>query len=298
MKNITRILLLFIFAHLLGLVVGNAFFVDYSNQTFGEANWTVQDIFFIIVGMVFFLLLILLILKIYKGDLLFKLLESVIVFVCSSIVFLGILWYFNGSILTAFFLAFMFTILKFFLPNLRNISGIFLGVGMAVMFALFLSLFEAFLFIVFMCFYDFLAVFVTRHMIVMATEFSKRNLSFSLASKENVKVQKTRSYYVVEEGVKREVIEKYTEEKPEHLELGTGDITLPLAFNLVVFKTVVSFNEGIVFFIFMSIFSTLSLGYLLYFVKKYKLFLPALPPIILGTFTGLLLTIYGLGLKI
>ncbi len=98
----------------------------------------------------------------------------------------------------------------------------------------------------------------------------------------------------MENGVKREIKEKFVEEEVEQLELGTGDISLPLAFSLVVFKTFYStLNEAIVIFIMMGLFSTLALGYTLYFVKKHKLFLPALPPIIAGTFLGLLIAKYG-----
>ena len=112
MKNIVRLLFLFVLAHFIGLIVGNAFLYGYSEQTFGAAELTIQDMFFIIVGMSFFLIFILIILKIYKGDLLFKLLESIVVFTTSFIVFLGILWYFNGSIISAVILSFSFTIIK------------------------------------------------------------------------------------------------------------------------------------------------------------------------------------------
>jgi len=293
MKNVVRILFLFILAHIIGLVVGNAFISGYSSVTYGSTELTIQDMFFIVVGMSFFLILILVFLKMYKGNFLFKLLESIVVFTTSFIVFLGLLWYFNGSIEIAFILALFFTILKFYISNLRNITGIISGVGMAVMFSLFLSLFEAVLFIIFMCFYDIFAVFISKHMIFMAKEFSKRDLSFSLASKEKIKVTKIKTSYVIEKGVEVEVKEKYIEEEVEHLELGTGDISLPLAFALVVFKTAyLDFNNAIAAFMFISLFSVISLGYTLYFVKKYKLFLPALPPIVLGSFIGLIISKY------
>ena len=293
MKNVVRILFLFILAHIIGLVVGNAFISGYSSVTYGSTELTIQDMFFIVVGMSFFLILILVFLKMYKGNFLFKLLESIVVFTTSFIVFLGLLWYFNGSIEIAFILALFFTILKFYISNLRNITGIISGVGMAVMFSLFLSLFEAVLFIIFMCFYDIFAVFISKHMVFMAKEFSKRDLSFSLASKEKIKVTKIKTSYVIEKGVEVEVKEKYIEEEVEHLELGTGDISLPLAFALVVFKTAyLDFNNAIAAFMFISLFSVISLGYTLYFVKKYKLFLPALPPIVLGSFIGLIISKY------
>lgn len=288
MKNILRLLFLFVFAHVIGLIVVNAFLFGYSDITFSGTSYSIQDIFFIIVGMAFFLIFMLVILKIYKGDLLFKLLESVVIFTTSFIVFLGILWYFNGSIISAFILALIFTILKFYLPKMRNITGVISSIGMAVMFSLFLSLFEAILFVLFMCLYDFFAVFISKHMIFMAKEFSKRNLSFSLASKEKVQVTKIKTTYVMEMGVKKEIKEKYIEEELEHLELGTGDISLPLAFGLVVFKTFyANLGAAIISFIMVSIFSTIALSYTLYFVKKHKLFLPALPPIIFGSLVGL-----------
>ena len=137
MKNVVRILFLFILAHIIGLVVGNAFISGYSSVTYGSTELTIQDMFFIVVGMSFFLILILVFLKMYKGNFLFKLLESIVVFTTSFIVFLGLLWYFNGSIEIAFILALFFTILKFYISNLRNITGIISGVGMAVMFSLF-----------------------------------------------------------------------------------------------------------------------------------------------------------------
>lgn len=295
MKNIVRLLLLFILAHLIGLIVGNAFIFGYSGETYGPSELTIQDMFFIVLGMSFFLFFILIILKLYKGDFIFKLLESIVVFTTSFIVFLGILWYFNGLIETALIFALCFTFLKFHITKLRNITGIVSGVGMAVMFSLFLSFFEALLFIIFMCFYDFFAVFISKHMIFMAKEFSKRDLSFSLASKDKVKVTKIKTSYIIEKGVKKEVKEKFVDEEIEHLELGTGDIALPLAFALVVFKTFYfNFYNAVATFVIISLFSSLALGYTLYFVKKYRLFLPALPPIIVGSFIGLLIAKYGL----
>lgn len=288
MKNIIRLLFLFILAHVIGLIVANAFLFGYSDQTIVGTSLSIQEIFFIVIGMVFFLIFILVILKIYKGDLLFKLLESVVVFTTSLIMFLGILWYFNGSLLSALILAVIFTILKFHLPKMRNITGIVSSVGMAVMFALFLSLFEAILFVLFMCFYDVFAVFISKHMIFMAKEFSKRNLSFSLASKEKIQVTKIKTTYVIEHGIQKEIKQKYVEEELEHLELGTGDISLPLAFGLVVFKTFYSnLGTAVIAFIMISLFSTFALGYTLYFVRKHRLFLPALPPIIFGSLIGL-----------
>jgi len=288
MKNILRLLFLFILAHIIGLIVANAFFYEYSGQTISGTNFTIEEIFFIIMGMVFFLIFVLIILKIYKGDLLFKLLESVIVFTTSFIMFLGFLWYFNGSIISALVLALIFTILKFNLTKMRNITAIVSSIGMAVMFALFLSLLEAILFVLFMCLYDIFAVFISKHMIFMAKEFSKRNLSFSLASKEKVQVTKIKTTYSLQNGVKKETKEKYVEEQMEHLELGTGDISLPLAFSLVVFKTFYfNFGLAVISFIIVSLFSIFGLGYTLYFVKRNKLFLPALPPIIFGSLVGL-----------
>ena len=280
MKTVVRLLALFIVAQAIGIVVASGLLAGGAVSIAG-GTYTLEDAFFMVVGFAFAVLLLLAIMRLYKGELLYKIMEFVILSSAGFVVFYGIGVYVGYGTYESVALALALALAKFIEPRVRNITAVISSAGIAVMFAMFLSLTEAVIFVIIMSVYDYVAVFITRHMVTMATEFGKRQLSFSISSQEKV----MRKVKVADaKGVKRTVIE----EKIERLELGTGDIALPLAFALVVFKTAVphGFGPAVASFIIISVFSAMALAIVLFYVRKRRLFLPALPPIMLGTVVG------------
>lgn len=278
-KNILLLLGLFLLAHIIGIIIGSVFFSGTNVLQIGI--YGIEDILLMVLAFVSAILIMLVIAHLYKGNLLYKIMDLLVVAAASFVVFYGLGIYIGYDELVAMVMAIIFSGTKFFEPRIKNLTAVVSSTGVAIMFAMFLTFYEAIVFLVIMCIYDFVAVFVTRHMVVLAREFGKRDMSFSISSQEKVREKllvKTNS------GKLKEVIG----ERVERLELGTGDIAIPLAFSLIVFKQMLPYNFGaaISVFIVMTVFSTSALALVLNYVMRKRVFLPALPPIVLGTALG------------
>ena len=91
---------------------------------------------------------------------------------------------------------------------LRNISSTLATAGVGALLGASLGVAPILLFMVLLSVYDFIAVFKTKHMVVMAKALTSKNLAFTFALPT-----------------------------PEHtFELGTGDLVVPLAFSVAVLK--------------------------------------------------------------
>ncbi|MEM0438063.1 MAG: presenilin family intramembrane aspartyl protease [Candidatus Micrarchaeia archaeon] len=282
MKTVLRLLALFAIAQLIGAVAALPYFE--AGSPFNYMGYGIDDLFFIVVGAAFAVLFMLAIIKLYRGDLLFRAMEVVVVTSATFVVFYGLGTYLGLGEVVAAGLALAVALAKLAWPNARNITATLSSAGVAIMFAMFLSFFEAILFLIIMSIYDYVAVFVTRHMVTLANEFGRRNMSFSVAAQE----KHARISSVTDaRGRVRQVLQ----EKTERLELGTGDIALPLAFNLIVLKGMLVYGTGpaIAAFILVGVFSAIALALVLAYVRINRVFLPALPPILLGTITGYML---------
>lgn len=281
MKTVVKLLALFIAAQLIGLIVANAFVAGGAAAQLSVGQLSLEELFFMVIGFAFAVLLLLVLIRLYKGDFLYRVMEFVVVTAATFVVFYGIGWYAGYGSEVALLLAVALSAVKFAMPAAKNATATISSAGVAVMFALFLSFWEAVIFLVIMSAYDYVAVFVTRHMVTLASEFGKRDLSFSITSREKIREK------VLVRTAEGKAVEKI-EERTERLELGTGDIALPLAFNLVVFKEAVLVSPGaaVAAFIVIGVFSALALGIVLAYVRKRGMFLPALPPILLGALLG------------
>ncbi len=110
--------------------------------------------------------------------------------------------------------------------------------------------------------YDYIAVFKTKHMQVLAEGLRKEETAFS--------IRETRKRII--EGV----------EKEEFMEIGTGDVLVP-ALIANSFSTV---NLGYSFFVILGTF--FGFGILVFTLKRYKKMLPALPFLFVGIILSLL----------
>ncbi|MBN2067332.1 MAG: hypothetical protein JW744_02600 [Candidatus Diapherotrites archaeon] len=160
----------------------------------------------LIVYILFFTGMLLILMRLFKGRWLFKLLETVVVFTASIIVFSA----FIPSI------AFLFTVLivglRLLMPGhimLRNCVAIIAISGVGAMVGVTLGVIPIVLFLILLACYDFIAVFKTKHMVTLAKGIANRNLAFTVAMPT-----------------------------PKHqFELGTGDLVLPLAFAVSVMES-------------------------------------------------------------
>lgn len=150
-----------------------------------------------------FTAVLLIILKFYKGEWLFRILESILVFFTSLIVFgfafpqeLGLIALIFAVILVVARLIFRKNIL------LRNLATIIAASGAGPLIGYNFGIIPVALFLVILAGYDIIAVFYTKHMVSLAKAITKKNLAFTFALPTT-----------------------------EHqFELGTGDMVIPLVF--------------------------------------------------------------------
>ena len=217
----------------------------------------------------------------FKGAMFFQLLEVMVVASASSIVFfaiclsLGLDFFLALSIGGIFGLA--LAVVKFFWERVKNAAAIISSAGVGALFGFSLGFFPTAVFVILLSAYDYIAVFKTKHMIEMARVLSTRQLSFAVTAKD-VPARKPKE--------KREIYVERAMREGERLDLGTGDLSVPVMISVSAFTLGAN---GLLYSLAAAIGSTVSLYLMLKFVSKQKVFLPALPPICLGGMLALLL---------
>ena len=217
-KLLLQLLALFLITQVLGLYVGmNLISSEIARE--GIVNNNPDDpinsvgLFLYILG---FTAVLLIILKFYKGDLLFIIFESLLVFLTSVIVFgfvfpeeFGLIALILAVILVGTRLVFRKNVL------LRNVASIIAASGAGPLIGYNFGLIPVMLFLVILAGYDIIAVFYTKHMVVLAKSITKKNLAFTFALPS----------------------------KEHDFELGTGDMVIPLVFAVsVLVETTKSFS--------------------------------------------------------
>ncbi len=267
MKQVTSILLLFLSAQLLGLFTGIVLiqaaqiypeFQDFNVAPGGESASPYSSAIFLIYVLVGAAAMVLVI-RYYKGVMLFKLVESAAIFIAANIVFYVFLLVFSVPYdwLIAIILSLGLVIARFFRPGLKNFAAVMASAGIGAVFGFSLDMLPTLIFVAGLSLYDFLAVFWTGHMVYMAKELGKRNLAFSVTATEMEYSRKTRK------------------QEPSTLELGTGDMVIPLMLAVSAYKLSFSFFDSAA----VVIGASFGLAAVLWYVTTRRTFLPALPPI-------------------
>ena len=270
MRNILFIVLLFIAAQFLGMFVGSVLSADYTeNPYIQDFYFTPQgetESFVVLLGLFVLILIgtafLLLIIKYYKGKLLFLLLEFFLISIPSSIVFYSFARLqlpYSESMILGIFLGISLAAIKIFFNLLRNASAVFASAAVGALFGLSFSPFFVLIFIVLLALYDYIAVFKTKHMVTLAKEILKKDIALTISSK--VKIPKV--------GIKR-------------IDLGTGDIIAPIMLEV----SFLQFNPNASLLVLLG--SSLAVFLIFYLSRKRKVILPALPPIVAGILIMLL----------
>lgn len=211
-------------------------------------------------------LILLVLLKIFRGPLIFGLLFSFLLF--TAIWFLASLIMPNGPALA--FAAF-FTLARLVVPVVI-ISNLTIILGIAGISALVGAGFPwptVLLLLLALSIYDYIAVYKTGHMVTMFKNLLERGVILALIIPEHLKTQITHLRYVkLGEGF---------------FFLGTGDLALPTIFAVSAYFTSPRLGIGAAIG---SLFGLLLMNLL--FILGRKRPLPALPPIALGTVLGFL----------
>lgn len=177
------------------------------------------------------------------------------------------------------------TVLKFYKPNilLQNFSEIFVYGGLAAIFVPILNVFAAFMLLILISIYDFIAVFKTKHMIKLAKFQSKSKVFAGLF------IPYTSGKILIKENISTKAASD--EKKTRVAVLGGGDIGFTLIFAGVVMKEVMLQETVLTGFfktLIIPIIVTAALFILLIKGQQNK-FYPAMPVLSLGCFIGYLI---------
>ena len=172
-------------------------------------------------------------------------------------------------------LAFVFALLKIFKSNIiiHNFTEIFVYGGLAAVFVPVLGVFSIFILLILISIYDMIAVWKTKHMVLMAKFQFKSKLFAGLSLPYNTKELKVDKKFKTKKSISRTAI------------LGGGDIAFPLMFSGVMLK-----NFGFIAAIITSLTAAIGL-FILFLLAKKKKFYPAMPFISLGCLIGYLIVL-------
>lgn len=275
-RLIAWILLFFIAAQLLGIFTGATILNDIDRNPYVQelvitTNTEEPSNALFFIGYILFaaVFMVALIRLLGKVPIVFMIMEFMLISTSSSIVFYSFLRLAMGydvSTLAAVLMGLAFSALKIFRPGLKNAAAIMATAGVGVIFGISLGILPLIIFLVFLSIYDFLSVFMTKHMVELANFVVKKDLAFTVTAKAPpIRVG----------------------QKERRIDLGTGDMIAPIMLEV----STLSISPVATVFVFAG--AVISLGLFLNIAWRSKMVLPALPPIVLGMVISLLIGYVG-----
>ncbi len=261
-KIVAGIVLFFVLSQLLGIYTGVVILGDIQQNPYvsslvvtTDTESTANALFFMLYVLVGAALMIFLIRKFGLHLIIFRAMEFLLLSTASSIVFYSVLRIFFGydiSTLGGIILGLSLAAIKLFKPSFKNAAAILATAGVGVIFGISLSPLPVIIFLLLLSIYDYISVFKTRHMVEMAEFIVKKDLAFTVTSKEVI------------------------EGKERRIDLGTGDLIAPVIFEV----STLSYSPAATVLVFIG--ALISLAVFLLLVWKKRIVLPALPPIVFG----------------
>ncbi len=259
--NIFGIFFYFVLAQIIGIFVGivliNDFYSSFIAPEFVSSGESApfEMIFYVLLGAVFLYFII----KYFPQF--FTYLEFLVLFASSSVVFYALsrfIFPYQESIM----LSLLFSLSLFLLKNhLKNFAAMIAAAGAGAVFGITFSPFYAALFLILLAIYDFIAVFITKHMVDFAKFTISRDSSFTVSSGSG----------------------------NWRVDLGTGDLAAPILLEVAA----LSISPFASLFVFMGATFSMSLFMLLLFRRG--VILPALPPQVAGMIIMLVVGSYVFG---
>jgi len=303
MKSIIVIILIFLIIQSLGLYIGNKYIglihageVSKPEVIPGVSSESPELSFFLFGYIIVVTLVILFIIRIKKSFL--RGLEAFVVFFSSWITFSFLIpfsiqniWLYYVDylvsplgliapvLLTVLSLDFLFaialTVWKALRPTIwsQNIAAIFSGSGVGALLGLSLGIVPCIIFMIVLSIYDYVSVFITKHMVNMAKAVTERPMAFTIAAPHKFKEAK----YIPSKGAKKKI----------HIfQLGLGDIIIPLMFSVSILNSFTIFNSIIT-----TAGSLVALIVLTLIITKKPMALPALPFVCTGALAGYIISL-------
>ncbi|MGC8586467.1 MAG: presenilin family intramembrane aspartyl protease [Candidatus Micrarchaeia archaeon] len=305
-RQLLQILIMFMIVQFFGLLLATQVYsgLTYEQIKSAQVISTSANALVYIAYIVIVTAILLIIFRIYKGNKLYLLLEAGVVLIASFFVFLiGIAAVFNSVaynlygagnayiFATALALSVLLVVAKLKRPQLRNVTAIIASIGVGIILGISFSFLAAFIFMVVLAIYDFIAVFITKHMVALGNAAIEKNLSFlvmvneykaipekSLSRSEQKEYEKAKPELVKKGGVLKELAKNNMVPIAARTALGTGDLAIPLMVAVSAFKVYLNFVLSFV----VALGAILGIVITLFILSKLKRPLPAIPPILLG----------------
>jgi presenilin-like A22 family membrane protease len=258
-----------------------------------SAGNSVADAFYYLIYIVAGAVVILLMFRFLKSRTLFMLLEAFVVLLSTSLLLFIIITtalpaanlYYIAAV--SGLVAIALIAIKNRTSRLRNILAITSSMGVGIIIGLDGFAF-AYAFMLLMVVYDYIAVFVTKHMQVLAQHASSMNLALLVGSSE---IEAIPSRYLArkdarelgrdlrKQKIKDPVIKGLIQDKVmpviSQVQLGSGDLAIPLMVAVSASVSFLSYFAGMM----VAIGAACGMLYTMYLLKKYKTALPAIPPL-------------------
>ena len=305
------IFVMFMIVQFSGLLLASMLF---SGATFEQVSSarvisSTENVVFYLFYIVIFAVILIFVARIYRGNKLFVIFEGAVLFITSFFVFLIVAVYFTGSVQSAFYgssvyqdylvaaiLAAAMVIAKNKIPSLRNTAAIIASVGVGVVLGVSFSFLAAMVFMIILAVYDFVAVFITKHMITLANAVTERNLAFFIGASEIEALP--RSSFSKADAKRFEKMKAMAEKKVPQIKeldrkrlipievpvmLGTGDLGVPLMVSIAAYGVTLNFTLSFV----VVLGSIFGLAITMLILARLKRALPAIPPLLFGILIAL-----------
>ncbi|NIM46836.1 MAG: hypothetical protein GTN40_01615 [Candidatus Aenigmarchaeota archaeon] len=173
-------------------------------------------------------------------------------------------------------LALVLTAWKVFRPTIisQNVAAIIAGSGAGAVLGVSLGIAPCIIFMMILSVYDFVSVFITKHMVKMAKAITEKPMAFTIAAPHKFKKAK----YIPHKKGKKKV---------HVFQLGLGDIIIPLMFSVSILNKFTIFHSIIT-----VIGSLIGLLLLTIYITRKPRALPALPFVCTGALVGYLISIF------
>jgi presenilin-like A22 family membrane protease len=281
MKSAFILIGIFLIIQILGLYIGYIYNQAIKAEELpapeiipGVSSESVENSFYLFGYIIITTIGILLVIKVRKSFL--RGIEAIVVFIASWFTFDFLIPIPVGDLSIGFFLALILTAWKVFRPSILNqdIAAIFSGAGVGALLGTSLGILPSIIFIIILSAYDFVSVFITKHMVKMAKAIIERPMAFTIAAPHQFK----KATYVPVKGSKKKV----------HIfQLGLGDVIIPLMFSVSILSKYTIMNSIIT-----MVGSLAGLLFLIFYITRKPQALPALPFISLGTLAAFVISIF------
>ncbi len=204
----------------------------------------------------------------------------------------------NFQLVVAGVLAVLLYISKRKFPRIRNFTTIVSSLGIGLIVGLYISFGLALLFMAILAVYDYIAVFITKHMVAMGQAAVQMNLALMVVTTEGEAVPArtaSKEQLAMYSKQKGQLFKNYRNTMGELRSrklvpllvprgLGNGDIAVPLMVAVSAYAQFLNFTVSLV----VTIGATFGLILTLVLLKQYRRSLPAIPPLFFGIVAALL----------